>query len=174
MNATHLLSAAALALVACQTGGTRKERAVPVPASVTQLPAHQEVVGKQQAPVTIEAELSQSTGRVLVRFAQAGTNVNVHLSGVEGLTLLGEPALATGRSVAAGEVLAWDVPLQPGPGQSMLVVRVSGSFGARERATVRAFPIGLKAEAQLRRAHEGETHVGGEAVKLLPARETKK
>lgn len=170
MNPTRLLPAAALALLACQTGAALKDAGAPAATP----PAHQEVVGKPHAPVVIEAEVTQTAGRVLVRFQQAGTDVTVRVSGDDGLVLLGDPVLASGRSVAAGEQLTWDVPLQPGPGQSVLAVRVSGAFGAGERAAVRAFPVGLKAEGQLRREQEGAAQVGGEAVKLLPAQETKK
>jgi hypothetical protein len=174
MNAIRSISTAALALLACQTGPARLNAPVPASAPAPVASRHQESVGKPQAPVVIEAELAPSSGRVLVRFDQEATNVTVRASGIDGLMLSGAPALAIGRSVAAGEVLTWDVPLQPGPGQSMLAVHVSGSFNGRERSAVRSFPIGLKAESQVQKAREGTTQIGGEGVKLVPAQETRK
>lgn len=171
MKATLSLLAAALALAACQTSSARKEE--PAAPAVRAAPAH-DWVGKPQAPVAIEAEAGAGAALVRVRFDQAGTDVEVLARGGEGLVLLGDAVLARGRSVTAGEVATFEVPYAPGPGQSRLSVQVSGAFAAGRRGAVRAFPVGKKSPAQLEKAREGTTQLGGEGVHLVPAEETRK
>ena len=165
MNATQIVFAAALLLAACQTDGAKREDAA-APAKQSAQP----VVGKPQAPVQIDADVLASSAVVRVRFDQAATGVEVRANGVEGLTLQGDPVLATGRSVAAGETATFDVPFTPGNGQSMLAVHVRGAFASGERTAVRAFLVGKPSAEQMRKAQESNTtKVGGEDVRLQPA-----
>lgn len=170
MNRPALLLAASLALAANHSAlaGARS------PAGRAR-PLARGVAGKPQAPVAIEAQVAAATATITLRFEQAGTDVEVAASGTEGLAVRGGPVLATSRAVAAGEVLSFNVPFTPGPGRSLLSVRVRGRFGQGERAAVRAFPVGKPSAAQQQKeAREKPTRVGGEPVRLLPAQETRK
>jgi hypothetical protein len=165
MNANQIAIAAALLLAACQTDAARREDAG-APAKHATVA----IAGKPQAPVQIDADVAASSARVTVRFDQAGTNVEVRANGVDGLSVAGDPVLARGRSVAAGETATFDVPFTAGPGQSMLAVHVRGAFASGERAAVRAFLVGKPSAEQTRKAQESKTtKVGGEDVRLAPA-----
>ena len=169
MNSIHLAIAAALLVAACQTDGAkREESAAPVPSAKA---AAHPGVGKPQAPAQIDADVGASSARIAVRFDQAGSNVEVRANGVDGLSVTGDPVLARGRSVAAGETATFDVPFTAGAGQSMLAVHVRGVFAAGDRTAVRAFLVGKpSAEQQARKAQESATtKVGGEDVRLGPA-----
>ena len=165
MNRYRIAIAAALLLAACQTDGAKREDAGAPAKQATEA-----IVGKPQAPVQIDADLAASSARVSVRFDQAGTDVEVLANGVEGLSVRGDPVLARGRTVAAGETATFDVPFTAGAGQSMLAVYVRGAFAAGERVAVRAFPVGKPSAEQTRKAQESKTtKVGGEDVRLAPA-----
>ena len=165
MNATQIVFAAALLLAACQTDGAKREDA-----GAAAKQTAQSVVGKPQAPVQIDADVADSMATVRVRFDQAGTGVEVRANGVDGLVLAGEPVLARGRSVAAGETVTFQVLYTPGSGQSMLAVHVRGAFASGERTAVRAFLVGKPSAEQTRKAQESNTtKVGGEDVRLQPA-----
>ncbi len=167
MNFVSLICSAALALAACQTDSAKRDDA---PAK--QPPAGS--VGKPEAPVQVDAAVGTSSARVTVRFDQAATGLDVRASGADGLAVQGDGVLARGTSVAAGETSTFDVAFAPGPGQSMLVISVRGTFAAGERITVRAFPVGKPSADQANKADAGTTQIGNERVKLLPAEEVKK
>jgi hypothetical protein len=164
MNLLSLICGAALALAACQTDSARRDDA----------PAKQPSAGKPQAPVRVDAEVAASSARVTVRFDQAGTGVEVRASGADGLSLEGDGTLARGRSVSAGETSTFPVTFTAGPGQSLLVISVRGTFAAGERVAVRAFPVGKPSAEQMNKSDAGTTQVGDERVKVLPADEVKK
>ena len=145
--------------------------AAATPATPAATPASA-ILGKPQAPVDIQAEVTGQLAKLRVRFLQAGAHVSVTVSGVDGLGLRGAPALAEGLSVAAGDARTWDVPLAPGPGQGLLAVQVRGTFAAGERTATHAFPVGTPSAEQLR-AKDPATMVGGERVKLMEAGEKK-
>ena len=168
MKTTRFLYAAALLVATCETGSAQRD-----PAVSSRPAADAAIVGKPQAPVRIDAEVAASSATVRLQFDAAGTGVEVHANGVDGLTLLSDPMLAHGRSVAAGETATFEVPFRAGPGQSLLAVHVRGSFGAGERTAVRAFPVGKPSAEQMRKAQKETTKIGGEDVRLGPAEEKK-
>jgi hypothetical protein len=169
MKTTRALSAAAVLMAACETGSAQRDPAV----SASRPAADGAIAGKPQAPVRIDADVGASSATVRLQFDRAGTGVEVRANGVDGLTLLSDPVLAQGRSVAAGETATFDVPFRAGPGQSLLAVHVRGAFGAGERTAVRAFPVGKPSAEQMRKVQEGTTKMGGEDVRLGPAEEKK-
>ncbi len=155
-------------------GCTRAPEAVrpPEPAPVAhQARAIQEVVGKPQAPVVIESVIDGAVAHVTVRFPQGGAGIEVLVSGAEGLAVTGSESLTKDRGVATGEALTFDVPFTPGPGESLLAVRVLGTFGGAHRSAVRAFPVGTRSALQQSKDKEGTATVGGEKVRLVPAEE---
>lgn len=166
MNFVSLICSAALALAlaACHTDSAKRDDAA----------SRQPSAGKPQAPVQVDAEVGASSARVTVRFDQAATGVDVRASGADGLAVQGDGLLARGTSVTAGETSTFDVPFSPGPGQSMLVISVRGTFAAGDRIAVRAFPVGKPSAEQQNKADAGTTQIGNERVKLLPADEVKK
>jgi hypothetical protein len=169
MKTTRVLYAAALLVAACETGNAQRETTT----SASRAAADGAIAGKPQAPVRIEADVGASSATVRLQFDRAGTNVEVRANGVDGLTLLSDPVLAQGRTVAAGETATFDVPFRAGPGQSLLAVHVRGAFGAGERTAVRAFLVGKPSAEQMRKAQQGTTKIGGDDVRLGPAEEKK-
>jgi hypothetical protein len=162
MKTPTLLCAVGLLALGCKTDTVGREDPAAPPKTSNGS------AGKPQAPVEIEADVGATSASVRVRFAEAGSNVDVRVNGVDGLSLPGGPMLATGRSFAAGETAVYDVPLTPGPGQGMLSVHVSGTFPNGQRTAVRAFLVGKPAAGQPLKADPGTTTVGGEPVKLVP------
>lgn len=162
MKTPTLLCAVALLALGCKTETAGREEPAASPKTGNGS------AGKPQAPVEIEADASSASATVRVRFVEAGSNVDVRVNGVDGLSLPGGPVLATGRTFAAGETAVFDVPLAPGPGQGMLAVHVSGTFPNGQRTAVRAFLVGKPAAGQPLKADQGTTTIGGEPVKLVP------
>jgi hypothetical protein len=127
--------------------------------------------GKPRAPVTVEATLAAGSGTVTVRFDRAATAVQVHVKGLDGLTVTSDPEPVKAERVVAGEVAAFDVTFTPGRGRSLLSVAVSGDFGGARRAAVVSFPVGEKSAEQRKRVGTVIEGPGGERVKVLPAGE---
>jgi hypothetical protein len=156
---TRLASAAVAALLAA------------TPAVACAAPKGAAVRGKPRAPVTVEATLAAGTGTVTVRFDRAAIAVEVHVKGLDGLTVTSDPAPVKAERVVAGEVAAFDVTFTPGRGRSFLSVAVSGDFGGGRRAAIVSFPVGEKSAEQRKRVGTVVEGSDGERVKILPAGE---
>jgi len=180
MKAISVAYAAALALSACHSGAGRQEDAGPAgPSPATTSPASggamvARIRGKPEAPVSIHFEPGDATARVSVVFHEAAVRVEVRASGLDGLTLRGEPLLAAERRVTAGEVASFEVPFSAGPGQSMLAIQVRGAFSAGDRTAVRALLVGTPGAGPRKDRPSGTTQVGGQPARLLPAAEEKR
>lgn len=128
------------------------------------------VHGKAKAPVAIEAQLSDGSGRVTVRFGAAAKDVRVELRGTDGLTVTSDPVPVERASFDAGAESTFDVAFTPGPGRSLLSVAVSGKFrGAGRNGTVTTFPIG-EATPEQQKATGTVIEGGGERLKVVPGR----
>lgn len=123
--------------------------------------------GKPTAPVAVSAELSEKSARVTVKFEADAKEVDVSVSGVDGLVVEGELAPAKAKEFARGDSMTFDVAMTRPAGRAQLVVTVSGSFGGGKRARVASFTVG---DGPLP-ASPGEvmTTDDGDTVKVLPA-----
>jgi hypothetical protein len=122
--------------------------------------------GKPTAPVEVSAELWARSARLLVTFESDAKDVELTVSGVDGLVVEGEGRLVRQGAFARGETRTFDVAFTPGPGRSMLVVSVRGSFNGAVRARVASFTVGTGPLPK----SPGEviTTDDGEKVKVMP------
>lgn len=148
-----LLLASSLPLLACCT--TPTSVASPAPAR-----------GKPSAPVAVTAQLAARSAHLVITPASDAKDLTVVVSGVDGLTVDGEPRREL-ASLNRGERLELDVGFTPGPGRSQLVVSVSGTFGGGHRARVAAFAVGEGAAPES--PGTVMTTDDGTTVKVLPA-----
>ncbi len=153
MNLSSLTLCCLFALAGCTTPTTV---ASPAPTK-----------GKPSAPVAVTATLEKNTAHVVVTFEGDAQNVELAVSGVDGLVVQGEALRLTKGAFKQGEAHAFDVAFTPGPGRSQLVVSVSGSFHGASRARVAAFAVG---EGPLPETPGTVTTTSdGERVKVMPA-----
>lgn len=124
----NLLVLSLCALAACTTPTSASS---PVPAK-----------GKPTAPVAVSAELSLKAARVVVTFEADAVDVQVGVSGVDGLVVEGPSVLLEKGSFVRGATRAFDVAFTPGAGRSSLVISVSGTFNGGLRARVATFGVG--------------------------------
>lgn len=106
---------------------------------------------KTSAPVTIDAQLEGGAGNVSVFFAAAGTDVEISVKGVDGLTVTSAPVPVSRAGFAKGETASFAVTYSPGQGRSHVVVTVSGRFDGAKRATVASYAIGRQSAGQQKR-----------------------
>jgi hypothetical protein len=126
--------------------------------------------GKAKAPVSIEAQLQDGSGRVTVRFGAAAKDVKVEVRGTGGLAVTSEAVPLEGASFDAGAARTFDVAFTPGPGRSHLSVAVSGKFrGAGRSGTVTTFSVGEPTPEQ-QKASGTVIERGGERIKVVPGR----
>jgi hypothetical protein len=125
--------------------------------------------GKPEAPVAVEAELTASSARLTLKSETDGKDVTAVVSGVDGLTVSSEPTLLSSASLSRGEARTFEVAFRPGPGQSLLVVSVQGTFGGARRGRVLSFAVGTPTEAQRRGAGTVITTDDGQRLNLMPS-----
>ena len=101
---SNLAALTALAFVACTTP--------------TSLSSPAPTKGKPTAPVGVSAELSAKSARVTVKFERDAQDVEIAVSGVDGLVVEGARALVQKGSFARGETKTFDVSFSPGAGRS--------------------------------------------------------
>lgn len=123
--------------------------------------------GKPTAPVEVNAELSAKSARLTLKFEGEAKDVDVVVSGVDGLVVEGEATLVSDGTFARGESRTFEVNFTPGPGRSALVVSVSGSFSGASRARVASFTVGTGPLPET--PGEVITTDDGEKVKVMPA-----
>jgi len=154
-------SLALLGLGACSS-------AAPAPTKPAAAPV---VSGKATAPVTVNAELAETAGRVTLRFDSPASDVQVTVHGVDGLTVTSAPTPVQGGSFEQGATTAFDVAFTPGAGRSHLVVSVAGSFQGSPRTRVASFSVGKPTAEQRANGAQKMTDSNGERVKLMPVGE---
>lgn len=123
--------------------------------------------GKPTAPVDVKAEIAPKSARLTVTFESDAKDVELAVSGIDGLVVEGEARLVDKGEFARGDTRTFDVVFKPGPGRSMLVVSVSGSFNGAPRARVASFTVGTGPLPQT--PGQVITTDDGEKVKVMPA-----
>ena len=129
------------------------------------------VRGKPTAPVTVDAQLEEKSGRISVRFDAPASDVQVSVHGVDGLVVTSAPTPVQGGSFEQGAVTTFDVTFTPGAGRSHLVVSVAGTFQGAPRMRVVSFAIGKPTAEQRASSAQRTTDSNGERVKLIPVGE---
>lgn len=123
--------------------------------------------GKPSAPVAVSGELTATSARLRVSFEAEAQDVEIVVSGVDGLVVAGEPVLVKKGAFARGESKDFDVTFTAPPaGRSQLVLSVSGSFHGASRARVASFTVGT---GPLPDSGTVMTTDDGERVKVMPA-----
>ncbi|MDP1822207.1 MAG: hypothetical protein Q8L48_03165 [Archangium sp.] len=123
--------------------------------------------GKPSAPVAVSGELTATSARLRVSFEAAAENVEIVVSGIDGLVVEGEGALVKKGTFTRGESKDFDVKFTAPPaGRSQLVLSVSGSFNGASRARVASFTVGT---GPLPESGTVMTTDDGERVKVMPA-----
>ncbi len=125
--------------------------------------------GKPSAPVTVDAQLSAGSARVTIVFQGAAGDVDVHVHGVDGLSVTSAETPISGARFVTGQSSTFDVAFTPGPGRSNLVIAVNGKFGAAKRRSVVSFAVGTPTAEQMKSRGTVTTDSGGERIKTLPA-----
>lgn len=124
---------------------------------------------KVSAPVTVDAKLAGERAHVTLRFNAPASDVQVHVSGVEGLSVRsGATPLAGTRFTNAGET-SFDVDFTPGPGRSHLVVAVTGTFQGSHMSKVASFAVGTPSAEQQKSSGTTITGSDGERIKVMPS-----
>lgn len=129
------LLAVALLLVGC----TRHEAK---PDVVSHVSAPLPLEGKRSAPVAIDADLSEASAKLTLRFERAVEKCSIDVSGVDGLTLSSPGALLAEATIGKGDTKTFEVKYTRGPGRTHLVVSVRGQFDGAPLARVVTFAMG--------------------------------
>lgn len=156
---------ALLALTACSSSTKSTSATSDAPA----IASEQAVYGKQQAPVVVNAEMTDSSARVTLRFDAPATGVRVSVHGVDGLVVTSQPTLADGVNFPPASTASYDVTFTPGAGRSHLVVSVSGEFKGAQRSRVATFAIGTPTDSQRSSNATKAEGANGERIKVMPA-----
>jgi hypothetical protein len=123
---------------------------------------------KVSAPVAVDAKLDGDKARVTLRFDAPASDVRVDVSGVDGLTVKSPARPVDGASFVQSAQSSFDVAFTPGPGRSLLVVAVSGTFQDGHRTKVASFDVGTPTVEQQRSPGTTVTGSDGERVKIMP------
>lgn len=156
---------ALLALTACSSSTKSTSATSASPATASEQVVH----GKQQAPVAVNAEMTDTSARVTVRFETPATGVRVSVHGVDGLVVTSQPTLADGVNFPQATTASYDVAFTPGAGRSHLVVSVSGEFKGAQRSRVASFAIGTPTDSQRSSNATKAEGANGERIKVMPA-----
>lgn len=124
--------------------------------------------GKLMAPVVINAQLAGNAASVTVRFNSAGKDLEINVSGVDGLHVTSTPLPVSGAEVVKGETTTFDVTFVPGTGQSHLVVAVTGKFNGATRSSVQSFAVGSPTVEQQKPVGTTKTDSSGQRIKVMP------
>lgn len=118
---------------------------------------------KPGAPTTLQAQVSANSAKLALKFASAGKDISVVVSGIDGVTVTSSAEALTGAAVAAGEVVSLDVAFTGTRGH--LVVSVRGNFGGSVDARVHSVQVGevqLQNDGKVLKTNDGDT------VKVMP------
>ncbi|NMO22830.1 hypothetical protein HPC49_49885 [Pyxidicoccus fallax] len=123
---------------------------------------------KVAAPVTVNADVNGDKARVTLRFDAPATDVQVNISGADGLKVKGATTPVNGASFTQAAVSTFDVEFTPGAGRSLLVVAVDGTFRGSHLSKVTTFAVGTPTTEQLKSSGDTVTGSDGERVKIMP------
>ena len=118
---------------------------------------------KPGAPTTLESQVGPGSAKLALKFASAGKDVLVVVSGIDGVTVTSAAEALAGATVAAGQVVPLDVTFTGTRGH--LVVSVRGNFGGSTDARVHSVQIG---EVQLQNDGKVMKTDDGDTVKVMP------
>jgi hypothetical protein len=124
---------------------------------------------KAGAPVVVDAKLDGERAHVTLRFSAPASDVQVNVSGVDGLTVRSAPTPVAGSSFVQSGETSFDVEFTPGPGRSLLVVAVTGLFDGSHLSKVASFTVGKPSEEQRKASGTAITGSDGERIKVLPS-----
>lgn len=140
----------------------------PGPADTAQAGTAQ--AGKSSAPVEVAAQLAEGQARVTLRFDAPAKDVQVSVSGVDGLEVKSAATPVQGGTFVEAGSTAFDVAFTPGRGRSHLVVSVSGMFRGSHQTKVASFAVGEpSAEQQKASGSETMTNSDGQRIKVMPS-----
>ncbi|MFP2932849.1 hypothetical protein ACLESO_48430 [Pyxidicoccus sp. 3LG] len=131
--------------------------------------AHRPDTAKPSAPVKVDAKLGEDRALVTLRFDAPATDVQVNISGVDGLTVTSASTPVNGASFVASGEQRFDVAFTPGAGRSHLVVSVTGTFQGAHQSKVTSFAVGTPTEAQMKSSGTTVTGGDGERIKIMPS-----
>ncbi len=124
---------------------------------------------KVSAPVVVDAKLEGERAHVTLRFDSPATDVQVNVSGVDGLTVRSAATPVAGTSFTKSSETSFDVDFTPGPGRSLLVVAVTGMFQGGHMSKVQSFTLGTPTEEQKKASGTTVTGSDGERIKVMPS-----
>ncbi len=124
---------------------------------------------KTAAPVKVDARVGEDQARVTLRFDAPATDVQVSISGVDGLKVKSAATPVAGASFVQDTVSELDVSFTPGEGQSLLVVTVTGIFRGTHLSKVSSFTIGTPTAEQQKTLGTVVTGDDGQPIKVLPS-----
>jgi len=131
--------------------------------------AHGAPAGKPHAPATATASLRPGAATVTVRFDSPASEVNIEVSGVDGLVVTSAASPVQGGRFARGQTATFDVAFTEGPGRSHLAVSVTGSFAGARRNRVQTFAVGSPIANQQKPEVPATTDSLGQRIKVMPA-----
>ncbi|WP_426750440.1 hypothetical protein [Myxococcus sp. Y35] len=131
-------------------------------------PAESGDTQKVAAPVQVDAKVGENQAHIVLRFDAPATDVQVNISGVDGLKVTSVPTPVTG-SFTEDSVSEFDVSFTPGAGRSLLVVTVTGVFRGTHLSKVSSFNVGTPTAEQQKAAGTTVTGDDGQPIKVLPS-----
>lgn len=138
-------------------------------AKSTSAPAASADTAKVSAPVKVEAKLDGEQAHVTLRFDSPASDVQVNVSGVDGLAVRSAASPVKGGSFARTDETSFDVDFTPGPGRSLLVVAVTGTFQGNPMSKVVSFSVGTPTQEQQKSSGTTVTGSDGERIKIMPS-----
>ncbi|WP_164021405.1 hypothetical protein [Pyxidicoccus trucidator] len=124
---------------------------------------------KVSAPVAVDAKLDGERAHVTLRFDAPATDVQVNVSGADGLSVRSAATPVAGTSFMKAGETSFDVEFTPGPGRSHLVVAVTGSFQGSHMSKVASFAVGTPSAEQQKSSGTTVTGSDGERIKVMPS-----
>ncbi|NVJ02997.1 hypothetical protein HV824_33470 [Myxococcus sp. AM009] len=162
MNFKAIAALSSLLALTAQVACTSPSKSNPTPGASSD-------TTKAGAPVKVDAKLGEDQARVSLRFDAPATDVQVSLSGVDGLEVKSAATPVSGGNFTQDALSEFDVSFTPGEGQSHLVVTVTGEFRGAHLSRVFSFAVGTPTAAQQKT--EGTTVTGddGQPIKVMPS-----
>ncbi|MCP3097431.1 hypothetical protein LZ198_00935 [Myxococcus sp. K15C18031901] len=124
---------------------------------------------KPAAPVGVSATLEDGKAHVKLRFDTSASDVQVDISGVDGLAVTSAATPVRGASFDKASTSEFDVAYNPGVGRSHLVVAIRGTFQGSYMTKVASFSTGAPTVEQQKSQGSVLTGDEGERLMVLPA-----
>ncbi|MCP3168665.1 hypothetical protein [Myxococcus qinghaiensis] len=158
---------ALLAPVAC----TSPAKSTPAGSGTADTSSHANgaVTAKLSAPVEVGAKVAGDKATITLRFQGPASDVQVNLSGVDGLRVTSDSTPLRGARFEQPTTTTLDVDFAPGDGRSHLVVTVSGNFRGAPLTKVASFSVGEPSVEQQKTQGDVVTGDDGQPIKLMPS-----